>query len=466
MNDTTPEIRHPALRSLPVVQTVQNVNEALPKALELVSKFGYAEDSRNGKAYVVPGLLVTAYTEPQLKVLWSPERDCNPFFHFFESLWMLAGRNDVAFPAHFAANMRSFSVDGYTFNAAYGARWRNWAVGEDDTLDQLLEVIRKLASSPGTRQAVINIWDPSLDLVDRESNSKDRACNLNVVFTPRRVFNNRYTLDMTVSNRSNDLVWGAYGANAVHFATLHEFVAHAVDMDVGTYYQVSSNSHVYGRELYGAKLWDSLTEPTSDTDCYIHGWKHRLGVSDDYNLPPEIAAQNLGSACWLPVSRGEINPDEKTPRDSGKVVYRAKRILREVETFVSRALQAVQELNSELPTRESWADTNKVKNVLAGALSMSVFGPYLPVQIAALAMPMLAAHTAYKRGFHQEALNLLEDADTNITHYWKESSLLPKVSNQEKRIPAPETTQRQFYNINNDWLRACSQWIGRRMPPL
>ena len=32
-------------------------------------------------------------------------------------------------------------------------------------------------------------------------------------------------LCMTVCNRSNDMLWGAYGANVVHMSMLQEFVA-------------------------------------------------------------------------------------------------------------------------------------------------------------------------------------------------------------------------------------------------
>ena len=50
---------------------------------------------------------------------------------------------------------------------------------------------------------------------------------------------------MTVLNRSNDAVWGAYGANAVHFSLLQEYLATRIGVPVGKYYQFSNNLHVY-----------------------------------------------------------------------------------------------------------------------------------------------------------------------------------------------------------------------------
>ncbi len=52
-------------------------------------------------------------------------------------------------------------------------------------------------------------------------------------------------LNMTVTCRSNDVVWGAYGANAVHFSILHEYVALASGAEQGVYRQFSNNYHSY-----------------------------------------------------------------------------------------------------------------------------------------------------------------------------------------------------------------------------
>jgi hypothetical protein len=50
---------------------------------------------------------------------------------------------------------------------------------------------------------------------------------------------------MTVFNRSNDLIWGALGANVVHFSMLQEYMACCLGVEVGMYHQVSNNMHVY-----------------------------------------------------------------------------------------------------------------------------------------------------------------------------------------------------------------------------
>lgn len=193
-------------------------------------------DSRNGPVLSFPTPLTTVYERPDERVLFSAERNCNPFFHFIEGLWMIAGRQDLDTLTMFAKKMADFSDDGVLVNGAYGYRWTEW-FGRD----QLSTVIDLLRKNPLDRRAVLQMWDCTQDL---GSSSKDVPCNTQI-FLRGRPASLGYYLDMTVTNRSNDLIWGMYGANAVHFSMVHEYLASCIGMGLGHYYQVSSNPHVY-----------------------------------------------------------------------------------------------------------------------------------------------------------------------------------------------------------------------------
>lgn len=235
----------------------RNVNVAFSEVFWRLKTLGLqAEPTRNGPALVIPEPVMTTYEFPNERVLFSAERDANPIFHLMESIWMLAGRRDVAFLTQFNRRMSEFSDDGVTYNAAYGYRWRS-----EFGLDQLVEVIELLRHNPTTRQAVVQIWRAS-DLV---AETRDKACNTQVVFEIRR---NR--LNMTVFNRSNDIWWGAYGANAVHFSVLQEFVASAVGVNVGVYRQISNNLHLY-TELYDAGRLLVMPPDPNHYDFYSRG---------------------------------------------------------------------------------------------------------------------------------------------------------------------------------------------------
>lgn len=208
-----------------------SVNEALSKGLDLMSEHGEEVLSRNGMTLEAPAPVATVYRQPANRVLISSARDANPFFHLMEALWIIAGREDVAFLNEFNKRMIEYSDNGETFNAPYGYRVRNHF-----GVDQLDLIIDTLIADPSSRQAVLQIWDPA----DLGRPTKDKACNMQVVFRVRSG-----KLDMIVYNRSNDMIWGAYGANVVQFSMLQEYVAAHLGLPMGTYTQVSNSFHVY-----------------------------------------------------------------------------------------------------------------------------------------------------------------------------------------------------------------------------
>ena len=208
----------------------RSVSEALAKGLRLMQdERAIREESRNGGVTVWDGPVVTHTLEPMNRVLFSPLRNANPFFHLFESLWMLGGRNDLPWVAQFNSQMKAYSDDGgATQPAAYGHRWRGYFC-----YDQLAVIIAELRENPGSRRCVLAMWDPgmrdhhvldhdrgprypnSADLLSAVAGSSDVPCNTECYFTIRDDL-----LYMSVQCRSNDLLWGAHGANAVHFSIL------------------------------------------------------------------------------------------------------------------------------------------------------------------------------------------------------------------------------------------------------
>lgn len=210
----------------------RNAHQMLPLALDYMLKHGKGQESRNGPVLSLQEPTVLEYDRPVERVLFHESRNANPFFHFMECLWMLAGRNDVALPARYVKSMHKFSDDGNTFNGAYGHRWRVH-FGKD----QINHVVKALTKDRNDRRVVIGMWDPARDL---GLESKDLPCNVMVL---PRIVDGR--LDMTVVNRSNDLVWGALGANAVHMSFLQEWMAIAIGVPVGRYFQFSTNMHLY-----------------------------------------------------------------------------------------------------------------------------------------------------------------------------------------------------------------------------
>ncbi len=210
----------------------RNVHAALPMGLDWLIRNGVERESRNGPVLLSPCPVTTVYRSPTERVLLWPERDANPFFHFAEGLWMLAGRNDVAPMAQLVPRMADFSDDGVTLHGAYGNRWRYHF-----EIDQIISIIKMLKRNPDSRRCVLQMWDVEVDL---GRDGRDIPCNTHIYFLV-----NGGRLDMTVCCRSNDMILGAYGANAVHFSMLQEFMAAGIGVPVGRYWQLSNNFHAY-----------------------------------------------------------------------------------------------------------------------------------------------------------------------------------------------------------------------------
>lgn len=235
------------------VITVGNVNDAWPRALELLYDGGEIEQSRAGDVLVFPEPVTTEYHRPDQRVLFCPVRRANPFFHLFEAMWMLSGTSYARWLDTYVHDFSSrFAEPSGFMHGAYGHRWRhNFTVRYPDgaqTHDQLSAIAALLRTDPTTRQAVLSMWSPERDLC--LSHVRDRPCNTHAYF---RVRDGR--LDMTVLCRSNDIVWGAYGANYVHMSVMQEYVAVRAGLRVGVYYQVSNNWHGYVDELKKYDLW-------------------------------------------------------------------------------------------------------------------------------------------------------------------------------------------------------------------
>ena len=212
---------------------VRSVEDAYVRGREIMDLYGIREESRNGPVMVAPWPVTTVYEDPTDRVLLNRARKSNHAFHINEAIWMLSGSNDARWLDQFIHNFSSrYAREDGTMDGAYGFRWRKH-FGKD----QLEEVIYTLGEQNNSRRAVIAMHDPIKDL---NADTKDQPCNTHIYLRVRAG-----ALEMTVLCRSNDIIWGAYGANAVHFSVLQEYLAAAIGVKVGTMYQVSNNWHTY-----------------------------------------------------------------------------------------------------------------------------------------------------------------------------------------------------------------------------
>lgn len=206
------------------------VSDALPQIMRDLLEKGSRVDSRNGAVREFLNVQIMI-AQPSRREVLCAGRKANVFAQIAETCWVLSGRSDIGWLSAYLPRAADYSDDGKVWRSGYGPRLRSWG-----GLDQVQYVIDTLKKDPMSRQAVIAIWNPPVDMTD----GKDRACNTQLQFQCRDG-----RLHLTVTVRSNDVMWGWSGINAFEWSTLLEIVASLLGHDVGYITFNIGSLHIY-----------------------------------------------------------------------------------------------------------------------------------------------------------------------------------------------------------------------------
>ncbi|MGP0223299.1 MULTISPECIES: thymidylate synthase [unclassified Paenarthrobacter] len=217
----------------------RNLSSALQGALTEIETTGSEVLARGQNQREIIGYRTTM-TSPQERVVVLPGRKNNIFAQIAETLWVLAGRDDMDFLSRYLPRAVDFSDNGTTWRAAYGPRLRKW----NGQVDQLAGVLQRFHEDINTKRAVASIYDPASDFVD----SKDVPCNnwLNFIQRDGR-------LHLNVSVRANDAIWGFSGINVFEWSVTLELIAASLGLAVGELNWFVGSMHVYERHYSVAR---------------------------------------------------------------------------------------------------------------------------------------------------------------------------------------------------------------------
>lgn len=230
-----------------------NNNDMLKQAVLAIREHGIESDPGNAEINTdgtrfLDGVTITV-SDIRDRWLSVEGRNSSAISAIGETFWVLSGRNDLKFLSRVLPRAANFSDDGFTWRAAYGPRL--YAHGQLDS------VINRLRKNPNTRQAYLTIYDPALDSDEGlartsetgEAKTKDMVCNLALLFA---IVEGR--LNLTVINRSQDVLWGMSSINFIEFSILQEVIAGVLGVDVGQYKLFSNNLHYYNNEVSQKQL--------------------------------------------------------------------------------------------------------------------------------------------------------------------------------------------------------------------
>ncbi|MGU3291741.1 thymidylate synthase [Williamsia sp. M5A3_1d] len=224
-------------------------------------------------------------SHPHERVMIIPVRNNNVFAQVAETLWVLHGRNDIAYLSRYLPRAAEFSDDGLTWRAGYGPRLRNW----NGEVDQVTAVADRIGQDLNTKRAVMSIFDPAVDYTD----TKDVPCNNWLHFIRRGI-----DLHLNVSVRANDAFWGFSGINYFEWSVLHELMANVTGSSVGNLSWFAGSLHIYERHY--SKAWQ-IAEAVRGTSVYDFGVEHLPVTSDtvaafDADLATVFAVEDAARA--------------------------------------------------------------------------------------------------------------------------------------------------------------------------
>ena len=173
-----------------------------------------------------------------------------PFSCLGELCWYLSGSDDADFITYYLSAYRQFADGNHVFGA-YGPRLFN-----EDSHNQVLNVVRRLQDHPHSRRAVIQLFRAS-DL-PAEANNIPCTCSLQFLCRGDK-------LDMITNMRSNDVFLGL-PHDVFAFTMIQEVVACNLSTELGTYKHVVGSLHLYDSDRESARAflqegWQSTTLP-------------------------------------------------------------------------------------------------------------------------------------------------------------------------------------------------------------
>ena len=224
----------------------KSYREVIVKTYQKLLKEGQVVSPRNKETRELENVCLVI-ENPRDRVPFIKHRNANIFALLAETLWTLAGRDDLKFINHYLKRLSDFSEDKIVVSGAYGPRIRQWDAGEDlfylyDRLlpnvevDQLKNIYNILSNDPDSRRAVICIYNPKYDY---DNERMDIPC---VNWMQFRVRENK--LNLSVVSRSMDSVWGS-AVNIFEWTILLEILSNWLNLEVGEYCHYVGSLHIY-----------------------------------------------------------------------------------------------------------------------------------------------------------------------------------------------------------------------------
>ncbi len=260
-----------------------NINELQLSLFDELKQGGDLVTTRGHKTMELTSVYLRL-TNPRKRCTTLQHRNWNFPFAIGETIWHLAGSNELSFIEHYAKAWKSVSEDGTSIcGSCYGYKIFNAHNGES----QWKKLIQLFKEDIQTRRGVLDFYagENTLELA-----LKDVPCTCTIQFLVRK-----NKLDATVYMRSNDLIWGL--PNDVFFFTfLQEMLATELGVEMGVYNHIAGSLHLYERHFTMA---DKILTAKKYHDFEMPYMENTLEFASLIGLEKSIRKQQLVSLAAI-----------------------------------------------------------------------------------------------------------------------------------------------------------------------
>ncbi len=162
----------------------------------------------------------------------------------YELLWFLSGDTNIRYLNDNGVSIwNEWADNNGDLGPVYGKQWRSWSTPNNDTIDQISNLLVNIRKNPDSRRHIISAWNVS----DVE----------NMALPPCHCLFQFYVSDNKLSchlyQRSADVFLGV-PFNIASYALLTHMIAHVSNLKVGDFVHTFGDAHIYTNHIEQVKM--------------------------------------------------------------------------------------------------------------------------------------------------------------------------------------------------------------------
>ena len=162
----------------------------------------------------------------------------------YELLWFLKGESNIEFLKKNGVSIWDEWADSNgDLGPIYGVQWRNWKTSQNQSIDQISNLIHQIKNNPNSRRLIVTAWNP--EFIEQMALPPCHA------FFQCYVVQNKLSLHLY--QRSGDAFIGV-PFNIASYALLTHVIAQVCDLQVGELIHSFGDAHIYLNHLEQVKL--------------------------------------------------------------------------------------------------------------------------------------------------------------------------------------------------------------------